>query len=154
MFPFCEEEAAHYGYDKEFFSLNLLDTSQAEFAIRKWLLPEVKNWTAQGCELRREAARVCISQAVAFSDFWLPGISDRWKLTGDLEEFSVNISAFQKLVWKNLFVENYTAMPLEIYVRRIDKGFERFPDFPDLWTDPICSEWPANFNSGVPRLKS
>jgi len=146
MLPFSEEEAEYYGYDQELFSLNLSDTGQAQIAIRKWLLPQVDNWSAEGRELRREAARICISQGVAFSDFWLPGIDDRWKWTGDVEEHSRNLSLFQRQVWESLFGESYLAYSLDRYLLRIDRGFERYPDSPALWTPPVYSEWPSNFN--------
>lgn len=88
IFPFCEQEAEHYGYDEEFFSSDLMNPVQAEYAINKWLIPEVGSWTEIRLELRREAARVCISQGTAFGDTWLPGISDRLRLTAIYKSFN------------------------------------------------------------------
>lgn len=148
MLPFFEEEAEYYGYDVELFSLDLVDPIQADAAIDRWLMPEALNWSAGGRELRREASRVCISQGIPFSGFWLPGIDDRWRATGDVNEHARNLLVFQKRVWERLFDERYCPLPLEQYRLRVDEGFERFPDSPDRWTAPKYSEWPPRFKDG------
>ena len=145
MLPFSEHEAEHYGYDEELFSLDLVNPVQAEFAIGKWLVPHAANWSAGGRELRREASRICISQDMPFSNSWLPGIDDLCRVTGDLKEYSRNLSVFQRQVWERLFGERYSALPLEQYVLRVDKEFEFFPDSPNLWTVPNYSSWPPGF---------
>lgn len=145
MLPFSEDEAEHYGYDAQLFSMDLADAIHADAAIEKWLMPQTVNWSARGRELRREASRVCISQGIPFSSFWLPGIDDRWQATGDVKEHARSLQIFQKRVWERLFGELYHSLPLEQYRLRVDKGFERFPDSPDLWATPEYSEWPPGF---------
>jgi hypothetical protein len=145
MLAFSEAEAEHYGYAEELFSLNLLDCESADYAIKKWLLPESTGWSHVGRELRREAARVCIGQEAFFSDIWLPGLDERWKIGIDFETHLRDLMRFQRQVWEIIFGELFVAHSINDYARRVDKGFEQFPDFPNLWGEARYSKWPSTF---------
>lgn len=145
MWPFYQDVAEHYGYYDELFSMDLNDPLQAQRAIEKWLLPQTSDWSDTGRALRMEACRVCISQNVAFSGYWLPGIEDRWKKSGDMSEYFSDLAVFQRLVWKLLFNEAYVPAILSDYVRRVDEGFETFPDFPERWGSASYADWPKGF---------
>ncbi|WP_158238765.1 hypothetical protein [Roseateles chitinivorans] len=38
MLPFSEDEAEHYGYDAQLFSMDLTNAIHADAAIEKWLM--------------------------------------------------------------------------------------------------------------------
>lgn len=145
MWPFYQDVAEHYGYHDELFSMDLNDPLQAQQAIEEWLLPQTEAWSDTGRMLRMEACRVCITQNVPFSGYWLPGIEDRWKKSGDFEEYFSDLAVFQKLIWKILFNECYAPAILADYVRRVDEEFEAFPDFPEKWGDATYADWPKKF---------
>jgi len=145
MWPFYQDVAEHDGYYDELFSMDLNDSSQAQRAIEKWLLSQTADWSDTGRTLRREACRICISQNIAFSGYWLPGIEDRWKSSGDISCYFSDLAIFQKLVWKLLFDELYAPAILADYVRRVDDGFENFPDFPARWGKASYASWPKRF---------
>lgn len=151
MWPFHQDVAEHYQYYDQLFSLDLNDARQAQRAIENWLLPQVADWSDTGRALRMEACRVCISQNVAFSGYWLPGIEDRWKASGDMEEYRSDLAVFQKLAWRLIFGEVYVPAMLSDYVRRVDEGFESFPDFPEKWGGPCYADWPASFVRAIDR---
>ena len=98
MWPLFQEVAEHYGYYDELFSVDLNDPLQAQRVIEKWLLPQTADWSDTGRALRMEACRVCISQNVSFSGYWLPGIEDRWKKSGDMSDYFSDLAVFQRLV--------------------------------------------------------
>jgi hypothetical protein len=59
------KRAAQYRYDEKFL-LDVLEVSQAQFAVRKWLIPEGEKWRAQGRELAGLLAKLIwqIRQAI------------------------------------------------------------------------------------------
>ena len=48
MLPFSEDEAEHYGYHAQLFSMDLANAIHADAAIEKWLMPQTVNWNVQG----------------------------------------------------------------------------------------------------------
>ncbi|WP_313569435.1 hypothetical protein [Comamonas terrigena] len=150
--PLDEEVSLNYGYYDELSSLNLSIKDEAEYAIKKWLVPSYLNpenyrETEHGLFLRKEACRFKITLNHPFGAAWLPGID----IAGDVyvkdvcarRKYQSDLMKFQLLLWEHRFPnESFKTADLENYRNRIDSGFKDFPDYSEKWGEPEYAAWP------------
>jgi hypothetical protein len=144
---FNDEVAEHYRYDKELNALDFKDETQALYAIRKWVLPDI-GWTDIGRYLRKEACRFELSRGLPLGDGWLPGISGDAQFNRyDRELYRRESPKVYLLLWHEVFKEPFVKADLKQYRQRVDLGFRNSPDVPELWGEPEYKPWPFSLDA-------
>lgn len=139
---FNDEVVEHYRYNKELDALDFKDEEQALYAIRRWILPDIR-WTDIGRHLRKEACRFQLTRGIPLGDGWLPGIAgDAQYNRYSMEIYNRESPKFHFLLWHEVFQEPFVKADLKQYRQRVDFDFEKFPDFPDKWLEPEYKPWP------------
>jgi hypothetical protein len=144
MRGFQEDWLEYKGWDKEFYALDLSQTEQALYAIRKWLTEERDlNWSSVGTFQIREACRYCTTKGLGWANLWLPGIDgDAEFKQHSVDNWQREMQKFYLLLWTELFPESpYTPADLGQYRQRIDQNFVQFPHMPEKWEQPEYKPW-------------
>jgi hypothetical protein len=136
-----------YGYEQEFYALNLTNKEQAIYAIRKWIcirpFPDtLQNSPTWGYQIK-EAGRYLLTKEQPWSGAWLPGIEgDASFKQYPIEYWKREMLKFYHLVWQEFFPDEvYKPADLSQYRQRVDSGFEQFPHMPELWGVPEYKPW-------------
>lgn len=131
---FDSTKLEYYDDFDEFSSLNLIETQDAIYAIRKWLKGQWRS--EQQRKQYQESLRYCLTtKKIPPYTAWLAGIDDV-----DINLWEKYLFDFLHILWQEWFDEPFTPADLTNYKERIDFEFVNHPWMPEVWKEPIYNQ--------------